>query len=454
NNERRDMGAVSVRVRHDAAPRANDIERSAQIFGLVDRLRQSPASTEPEGIMMVKYKRKKPQNVADRLSWLAPDVEGFKAWLGQNGYSTATITELARLLACWAAWVRSAGFGIDRIEKGFTASAEIFRGSKTARAPQGAAALFIDYLRRNGALSYQSPPSRPEETWPILAAFQSWMRDQRGIADSTLDTYQTTLTDLLSALGDDPAAYTAMAVRDFVLERARPHGRGRAQCIAVATRAFLRFLIADGRLPAGRYHAVPSFASWQLATTPRFLSDPDLARVLAACDGEERLRDRAIILLLARLGLRASEAAHLGFAQIDWADGRLTIAGKARREERLPLTQEVGDAIIAYIERARPRIATTRVFLTDVAPVIPLSRVAVKCIVRRALNRAGVHSPHRGAHVLRHSAATAMLRHGVSLAGVGAVLRHRSPSMTALYAKVDIALLSEIAQPWGGRLPC
>jgi integrase len=207
-------------------------------------------------------------------------------------------------------------------------------------------------------------------------------------------------------------------------------------------------------LPSGRDHAVPSFASWQLATTPRFLSDRDLARVLTACDGEDRLRDRAVILLLVRLGLRASEVAHLNFEQIDWAGGSLTIAGKVRREERLPLPQEVGDAIIAYIERSRPRVATTRVFLTDIAPVVPLSRIAVKCIVRRTLNRAGVESPCRGAHVLRHSAATAMLRHGVSLAGVGAVLRHRSPSMTALYAKVDIALLSEIAQPWAGRLPC
>jgi len=166
------------------------------------------------------------------------------------------------------------------------------------------------------------------------------------------------------------------------------------------------------------------------------------------------MRDRAIVLLLARLGLRASEVAHLSFAQIDWAAGRLTVAGKARRDERLPLTREVVDAIIAYVERARPRVTTARVFLTDAAPVRPLSCVAIKCIVRRTLDRAGVDSPHRGAHVLRHSAATAMLGHGVSLSGVGAVLRHRSPSMTALYAKVDITLLSEIAQPWGGRLPC
>jgi site-specific recombinase XerD len=280
------------------------------------------------------------------------------------------------------------------------------------------------------------------------------MREQRGIKDSTLDTYQTTLVDLLASLGTDPAAYTAAAIRGFVLDRARPHGRGRAQGITVATRAYLKYLVAIGQCPIGREHAVPSFANWQLATTPRFLGQADIDRLLAACDGEDRLRDRAVILLLARLGIRASEVANLAIDELDWVAGRITLAGKVRRQERLPLTQEIGDAILAYIERARPRIATTCVFLTSAAPIRPLSRIAVKCIVRRALDRAGLKSAHRGAHVLRHSAATAMLRNGATLAGVGAVLRHRSPSVTVLYAKVDIGLLSEIAQPWGGRLPC
>jgi integrase/recombinase XerD len=300
---------------------------------LVDAGRQSPASTETEAIMMAKYKRKKQRSVAERLRWLAPHVEGFKAQLGRDGYSPATITELTRLLGCWAEWVRNAGFDIDSVETGFAASADRFRGGKIARAPQGAARLFVDYLRRKGALPPEAV-SRPEDIWPILAAFRTWMREQRGVADSTLDTYQSTLTDLLKALGDDSAAYTAAAVRGFVLERAKPHGRGRAQGVAVATRAFLRYLVAHGRLPAGRDHAVPSFASWRLATTPRFLSDADLARVLGACDGGDRLRDRAIILLLARLGLRASEVAHLSFDEIDWARGWLTVAGKARRGAR------------------------------------------------------------------------------------------------------------------------
>ncbi|WP_407187696.1 tyrosine-type recombinase/integrase [Bradyrhizobium centrosematis] len=402
---------------------------------------------------MTKRKRRHRRSVDVRINWLQPHADGFKVWLAQRNYSPATIIEVVRVLALWGDWVRAAGFEIETLTAGFAASASVFRGSKTARAPQGAAALFITHLREMGVLPPERRPSL-EETWPTLAAFRRWMREQRGIKDSTLDTYQVILVDLLVALGTAPSAYTAAAIRSFVLDRAKPHGRGRAQGITVATRAYLKYLVAIGQCPVGREHAVPSFASWQLATTPRFLGQGDLDRLLAACDGEDRLRDRAVILLLARLGLRASEVANLALDEIDWATGRISLAGKSRREERLPLTQEIGDAIIAYIERARPRIATTRVFLTSAAPIRPLSRFAVKCIVRRALDRAGVKSAHRGAHVLRHSAATAMLRNGATLAGVGAVLRHRSPSVTALYAKVDIGLLSEIAQPWGGRLPC
>jgi hypothetical protein len=175
--------------------------------------------------MMAKYKRKNPESVADRLRWLAPHVEGFAAQLGQSGYSAATITELTRLLACWAEWMRNAGFEIDSIETGLATSAGVFRGSKTARA-RGAAALFVAYLRRHGVLPPIVPQARPEEVWPVLAAFRSWMREQRGVADSTLNKYQLILADLLALLGDDPTAYTAAAIRRFVL-------RGRLQPIMV-----------------------------------------------------------------------------------------------------------------------------------------------------------------------------------------------------------------------------
>ena len=403
---------------------------------------------------MSKQKRKHWNSVESRLHFAKPYVDGFEIWLQDHGYTPSTIEEKVRLLAGWTDWMHAAGFAFDNILDGLTASATVFTGKKSLRAYVGAGRLFIRYLRDRGILPEPIQRPLPTDIWPLLAAFRQWMRDQRGVANSTLDTYQSTLVDLLKALGDNPAVFTAHAIRAFILERAKPHSRGRAQSIATATRAFLRFLVATGQCPMGRDYAVPGFANWQLASVPKFLGADDIDRTIAACEGEGWLRDKAIILLLARLGLRASEVADLRLADVDWRNGCITVAGKSRREERLPLTQEVGDTMIAYIEQVRPRLSTPRLFITDTAPIRPLTRIAVKCIVRRTLKRAGIKSAHQGAHVLRHSAATAMLRHGVSLTGVGAVLRHRSPAMTMHYAKVDFVLLSEIAQPWIGRLPC
>lgn len=403
---------------------------------------------------MPKQKRKHWNSVESRLHFAKPYVDGFENWLQGHGYTPSTIEEKVRLLAGWTDWMHAAGFALHDVLDGLTASATVFTGKKSVRAYASAGRLFIRYLQDRETLPRSALPPSPTEIWPLLAAFRRWMRDQRGVANSTLDTYQSTLVDLLKALGDNPTGYTAHAIRAFVLERAKPHSRGRAKSIAVATRAFLRFLVATGQCPVGRDYAVPGFANWQLASVPRFLAADDVDRAIAACDDRSRLRDKAIVFLLARLGLRASEVANLKLADIDWRNGRIAVAGKSRREEWLPLTQEVGDAMIAYIELARPRLPTSRLFITDAAPIRPLTRIAVKCIVRRTLKRAGIKSAHQGAHVLRHSAATAMLRHGVSLTGVGAVLRHRSPAMTMHYAKVDFALLSEIAQPWIGRLPC
>jgi integrase/recombinase XerD len=151
----------------------------------------------PTGI----YER--PPVVADRLRWLAPHADNFKTWLDQSGYSAATIVEIVRLLSRWAEWARAAGFKLDTIEAGFAASTAVFRGGKSQRAPQGAAALFVDYLRGE---VWPTEPSAPFEASPALANFRTWMREQRGVATSTLDTYQTTLIHLLMSLGDDPAA--------------------------------------------------------------------------------------------------------------------------------------------------------------------------------------------------------------------------------------------------------
>ena len=403
---------------------------------------------------MPKHKRRHWNSVESRLHFAKPHVDGYEEWLREHGYTPSTIEENVRLLAGWTDWMHTAGFAFDNILDGLAASAAVFKGNKSIRAYIGAGRLFIRYLEDRGTLPRSSSPPSPAEQWPILGAFRTWARQQRGIAHSTLDLWQRPIIDLLRTLGEDPEAYTAAALRTFMLERAKRYKVGRLKTYAVAIRGFLRFLVATGQCPVGREYALPAIANWQLAAVPGYLVAEDVERAIAACDGERRLRDRAIVLLLARLGLRASDVANLEVTDIDWRNGRLAVCGKSKRAEWLPLTQEVGDAIVTYLERARPRLRTPRLFLTESAPLRPLTRIAVKCIVKRTLVRAGIESAHKGAHVLRHSAATAMLRHGVSLPGVCAVLRHTSPQMTMHYAKVDFALLLEIAQPWPGRLPC
>ncbi len=396
--------------------------------------------------------------VGDRLkAGLAADhAVDFAQWLRERCYTPRTIVEKMRLLASWTHWARAENYTLAAIREAYATSFALiaarqcprFRGDINQDAVE-IAKLFIAYLEDRSVLAV--PPAKPVA--PLVAEFAAWAREQRGLAETTLATYLGTITPFIDALGDTPAIYDAATIRDYMIEREKTVSVARMKGISVGIRAFLRFLIATGRCRPGLDHAMPNVAGWRLASIPRFLPDADIARIIGACDGERRLRDRAIILLLVRIGLRASEVARLSFGDIDWRQGSIRLFGKGRREELLPLTQEIGDALLAYIERGRPALAVSSLFITVCAPR-PIDRITVKCLVKRALKRGGVESHYKGAHILRHSAATAMLRHGVSLAHVGTVLRHRSPEMTAHYAKVDIALLSAIAQPWPGRSPC
>ena len=397
-----------------------------------------------------------------RTGAAAEHIDAFADWLHLNGYKPTSIDNGLTSLGAWTDWMLTAGFTAHNLLSGFEACKLAVSKEERVRYSRGpnqqsiaAASLFIRFLRLRGELPQPVAGPSAAEQWPMLGEFRSWMRAHRGLTETTLDVYQGILVGLLDAVGDDTRAYSPEALRAFVLDRARPHGIERAKSIVVAVRAFIRFLGATGRCPAGMEYALPGFASWRLSSVPRFLAAEDVERVVDSCTGHVfELRDRAVLLLLARLALRVSEVAQLKFSDSDWHKSEISVCGKGRRHESLPLPQEVGNAILLYVNKGRPSLHAPEVFTTVLAPFHPLTRAAVTHIVRAALLRAGIKAPINGAHVLRHSAATTMLREGASLAGVGAVLRHRDPMTTAHYAKVDFSLLSEIAQPWPEASSC
>jgi site-specific recombinase XerD len=215
----------------------------------------------------------------------------------------------------------------------------------------------------------------------------------------------------------------------------------------------LRYLRYRGDLATNLAASVPSVACWSLSEIPKYLEPIQVQCILDHCDQKTAtgLRDYAILLLLARLGLRAGEVAFLMLEDIDWEAGQITVHGKGGRSALFPLPVDVGEAVAAYLQNGRPTCSSRSVFVTGRAPRLGLPGPGnISSIARRALARAGIDSHHKGAHRLRHSLATQMLRQGASLAEIGEVLRHRNPNTTAIYAKVDLTALRTLALPWPG----
>lgn len=285
----------------------------------------------------------------------------------------------------------------------------------------------------------------------LIASFRDWFRKHRGATEPTLRHYCRDATEMLNSLGEDLGEWNVQRIRTFLLDRAKKCGHATVENLMTAMRAFLRYLSFRGLCRVDLDRAVPSLPHWRLATLPPSLTAEEVDRLVGACDGSSSrcLRDRAIILLLVRLGLRAGDVVRLRLADIEWESGTLRVLGKSRYEVRLPLPQDVGDAVLRYLE-CRPEVGPTdRVFVRNIAPFKPfVSNHCVSGIVKRALRRAKIVAPAKGAHLLRHTAATQMLRHGVPLDQIGLVLRHRGIDTTARYAKIDVSLLKQIAQPW------
>jgi site-specific recombinase XerD len=316
----------------------------------------------------------------------------------------------------------------------------------------------LSYLQSIHVIPVAEVLSSPHPFAEISERFGTWMREHRGAVPSTISRYQRELRPFWTDLGDDPVAYDVARIRAFVVRQLGARSRGDVQAAVTALRAFFRFLVAEGRVAPSLVHCVPTVPQWRLSALPRYLEAPDVDRLIASCDvsKSQGLRDRAILLLLARLGLRAADIVHMTAGDLDWHRGSLLVRGKDRRETVLPLPQEVGDALLAYLNQGRSSIATDRIFLTSYAPIRPFATSAtISDIVRVALHRSGIKDPPtRGAHLLRHSAATAMLRAGSSPDTIAMVLRHQSSDMTAYYAKVDVEMLRQVAQPWPVGTSC
>jgi len=382
-------------------------------------------------------------------------LDNFAAWLAGRTYQPTTIRPQIRGAVCFAAWAAAEEHEpLDSTAAdAYLAHLQVTGRYRYSDGSRSTAAhgtrLLVDFLVDAGVV-VDAAPSLDVEPAPLVTDYRAWMLAHRGVKESTLEVYRPVIERLLGRLGDQPEAYNAQGIRDFVLKLASEHGVPKAQTTATAVRSFLRFVTASGRCKADLVHAVPKVAAWKLASLPRHIGTDDVEQLLASCDLAKPigLRDRAVLLLLARLAMRAGDVAGLRFADIDWLHGRVRVSGKSRREVWLPLPQDVGDAMAAWITDGRPSLESDHVFTKTVAPLAPMTRWHVSQTVNRALKRTGIEAPSRGAHLLRHTAATAMLAQGATLHEIGSVLRHASIETTYHYAKVDLALLRMVAAPW------
>jgi integrase/recombinase XerD len=390
---------------------------------------------------------------------LAGFAAGFREHLERRGYRPGSVADQLWLLVDVSRWLAECGLGAAdltavRVEQFSTRRREVGRArllSLRALDP------LLGYLRELGVVPavVKAAPVAPVDV--LVERYRGYLVERRGLSPSTVRNYVGVARAFLS--GRETTAGTlslaeldAAAVVAFVLGEAGRGSVGSAKCLVTRLRVFLRFLHVEGVTCRDLTGAVPSVASWRLAGLVKALDAGSLARLLASCDRRTRVgrRDFAVLMLLSRLGLRAGEVAALRLSDIDWRGGELLVRGKGSREERLPLPGDVGEALAGWLARGRPRCECGFVFTRVRAPLDGLSSGGVSTIVRRACRRAGL--PVVGAHRLRHTAATEMLRAGGSLTEVGQVLRHRSRDVTSIYAKVDRLALAAVVQPWPGAV--
>jgi site-specific recombinase XerD len=397
-----------------------------------------------------------------RAAPLGSHLDAFAAVLSALGYARYSIRDRLWTLAALGRWLKRRGLSVIDLRPDIVA-AFLRPRTQRARLHRGAAAalrLFLEYLEQE-AIIPPAPSSSPTPIALLKARYEAHLHHDRGLSPVTGSRHWFVVGRFLrQRFGTgaiDPQAITVEDVTRHVSEQIPAGSPASAQLHASTLRSFLRFLWQTGQTTRDLTAAIPPVRRWRLVDVPKYLTPDDVQRVLDACRRTSAVgrRDYAILLLLARLGLRGGEVVRLELDDIDWHAGELLVRGKGSVRSRLPLPCDVGEALGTYLRRDRPRCTTRRVFVRARAPHRGLGHPAtVSTLVRVALARAGVNAPMKGAHVLRHSLATNLLQRGASLADIGDVLRHQQPQTTEIYAKVDLTRLRLLAQPWpsgGGR---
>jgi site-specific recombinase XerD len=396
-----------------------------------------------------------------RQSPLGPYVDAFAASLHQEGYAPYTIQRFLCAAEQYAQWIDAQGYtlgesDVDLIHR-YSAGFPKYRNGNLPKAAQGLGAL-LRFLHHHGV-------TRPWQDERAIPPLEQWLHDYdahlehvAGLALSTRQGYghlvRRFLTDCFGTEPPDWSSLTAAQITTFVSQEAAMRRNAGRKQPAVAVRSFLRFLVFRGEMRPGLEAAAPLPPQWKYASLPSRLTPEEIERVLAVYhDGSAiSLRNRAILFLLARLGLRAQDVVSLCLDDMDWADGRIDLRpGKSRRARTLPLPHDVGQAIVAYLQSGRPQSASRQVFLRSRPPFRSLTSASVWAIVRQAFTRAAiVVLPGVASHIFRHTVASQMVNHGASFKDVADVLGHQSIETTGIYAKLDMDALAAVALPWGG----
>lgn len=391
---------------------------------------------------------------------IAAYLEPFAKSLREQGYASQSIHRQVLLSAAFSEWLTRRQAVLHRISSDLAPQYLRYRFRHVQPSRGDAAALkhLLAFLRREGAIPAVKIAACPATSAERCARrYEEYLREECGLSRSTIINYVPFVLGFLKeCFGTGPVVWSQLCAHDvvsFVERQARRLHPKRSKLLTSALRSFFRFARYGGKVKLDLGAAVPVVPHWTMTTVPRAIPADQVRQLLNSINRTTPLgrRDYAVLLVLAKLGLRASETAFLELDDINWKAGQLSIRGKGGQRCDLPLPAEVGKAIAAYLRNGRPQCASRRVFLRARAPICGFRGASgVGSIVRHRLQRAGIDAPTYGAHQFRHGLACELLRQGASLGEIGEVLGHRSPETTRIYAKVDLEALRTLALPWPG----